>query len=106
MRCATWSVWASGLPSRDGARESVRTPTTFAMDGTPIAPVQVSDAFGWNATFGMHRADLVSLLAASLPAGIVNTGHRAIGFEQTGDVARVKFANGATAEADVVVAAD
>ncbi len=78
----------------------------FRHDGTPIAPVQVSDAFGWNATFGMHRADLVSLLAAGLPAGIVHTGHRAIGFEQTGDVARVKFANGATAEADVVVAAD
>jgi len=78
----------------------------FRHDGTPIAPVQVSDAFGWNATFGMHRADLVSLLAAGLPAGIVHTGHRAIGFEQTGDVARVKFANGATAEAEVVVAAD
>jgi len=78
----------------------------FRHDGTPIAPVQVSDAFGWNATFGMHRAELISLLAASLPAEIVHTGHRAIGFEQTGDVARVKFANGATAEADVVVAAD
>ena len=30
----------------------------------------------------------------------------AIGFEQDGDMARVTFANGATAEADVVVAAD
>ena len=29
----------------------------FHHDGKPIAPVQVSDAFGWNATFGMHRAD-------------------------------------------------
>ena len=78
----------------------------FRHDGTPIAPVQVSDASGWNATFGMHRADFVDLLAANLPAGIVHTGHRAVGFEQTGDVARVKFANGATADADVVVAAD
>ena len=78
----------------------------FRHDGTPIAPVQVSDASGWNATFGMHRADFVNFLAANLPAGIVHTGHRAIGFEQTGDVARVKFANGATAEAEVVVAAD
>ena len=41
-----------------------------------------------------------------LPAGIVHTGHRAIGFEQNGDIARVSFANGATVEADVVVAAD
>jgi salicylate hydroxylase len=78
----------------------------FRHDGTPIAPVQVSDASGWNATFGMHRADFVDFLAANLSAGIVRTGHRAIGFEQNGDVARVKFANGATAEAEVVVAAD
>ena len=78
----------------------------FRHDGTPIAPVQVSDASGWNATFGMHRADFVDFLAANLPAGIVHTGHRAVGFEQTGDVARVKFANGSAAEAGVVVAAD
>jgi len=78
----------------------------FRHDGTPIAPVQVTDASGWNANFGMHRADFVDFLAANLPAGIVHTGHRAVGFEQNGDAARVKFANGATAEADVVVAAD
>ncbi len=78
----------------------------FRHDGTPIAPVQVTDAAGWNACFGMHRADFVELLAANLPSGIVHTGHRAVGFEQDGDVARVKFANGAIAEADVVVGAD
>lgn len=78
----------------------------FRHDGTPIAPVQVSDASGWNANFGMHRADFVAFLAAHLPAGVIHTGHRAVGFEQNGDTARVKFANGTTAEADVVVAAD
>jgi salicylate hydroxylase len=78
----------------------------FRHDGTPIAPVQVSDASGWNATFGMHRADFVDFLAGNLPAGIIHTGHRAIGFEQNADVARVKFANGVSAEAEVVVAAD
>ena len=75
-------------------------------DGTPIAPVQVADLHGWNATYGMHRADLVDFLAANLPAGIVHCGHRATGFEQDADKARVTFANGATIEADVVVAAD
>jgi salicylate hydroxylase len=75
-------------------------------DGTPIAPVQVTDAAGWNATFGMHRADLVELLAAALPAGVVRCGHRAVGFEQAGGCARVRFANGAAAEADAVVGAD
>jgi salicylate hydroxylase len=66
----------------------------------------VTDADGWNACFGMHRADFVELLASKLPAGIVHTGHRAVGFEQDGDVARVHFANGETAQADVVVGAD
>ncbi len=33
----------------------------FRHDGAPIAPVQVMDDAGWNATFGMHRADLVEL---------------------------------------------
>jgi salicylate hydroxylase len=78
----------------------------FRYDGTPIAPVQVTDAAGWNACFGMHRADFVELLAEHLPAGIVRTGQRAVAFEQMGERARVRFANGAIAEADVVVAAD
>jgi salicylate hydroxylase len=78
----------------------------FRHDGTPIAPVQVTDSSGWNATFGMHRADLVDLLAAALPPGVAHTGHRCSGFEQTGEVARVSFANGAVAEGDVVIAAD
>src|ERR1700688_4039905 len=78
----------------------------FRHDGAPIAPVQVTDSSGWNATFGMHRADLVDMLAAALPAGLVHTGHRCTGFEQDRDIARVSFANGASAEADVVIAAD
>jgi salicylate hydroxylase len=78
----------------------------FRHDGSPIAPVQVTDSSGWNATFGMHRADLVELLADALPDNVVHTGHRCTGFEQRDDVARVSFSNGAVAEADVVVAAD
>jgi salicylate hydroxylase len=78
----------------------------FRHDGTPIAPVQVTDSSGWNATFGMHRADLVEMLAAALPAEAVHTGHRCSSFEQGDKVARVSFANGAVAEGDVVIAAD
>jgi salicylate hydroxylase len=54
----------------------------------------------------MHRADLVEILAKALPSGVVRTGHRCIGFGQDGDKARVSFANGASAEGDVVIAAD
>ncbi|SEO28296.1 salicylate hydroxylase [Rhodospirillales bacterium URHD0017] len=75
-------------------------------NGAPIAPVQVTDSAGWNAAFGMHRADLVEILATALPTDVVHTGYRCNGCKQSGDVARVTFANGAVAEGDVVVAAD
>ena len=78
----------------------------FRHDGTPIAPVQVTDSSGWNATFGMHRADLVDMLAGALPAGTVHAGHRCTGFDQDDDTARVSFANGATVEAEIVIGAD
>jgi salicylate hydroxylase len=78
----------------------------FRHDGAPIAPVQVTDLHGWNAVYGMHRADLIDFLAANLPKDIIHCGHRATGFEQNCDKACVSFANGATVEADVVVAAD
>jgi salicylate hydroxylase len=78
----------------------------FRHDGAPIAPVQVTDSSGWNATFGIHRADFVDVLAKALPAGVVRTGHRATGFEQDGNVARVTFANGVATEADVIIGAD
>ena len=78
----------------------------FREDGTPIAPVQVTDTAGWNATFGMHRADLVNLLADAVPEHVVYTGHRCTSFAQDGDVARLSFANGATVNCDLVIAAD
>lgn len=78
----------------------------FRHDGAPIAPVQVTDSSGWNATFGMHRADFVGFLAKALPEGVVHTGHRATGFEQGRDYARVIFASGTATEADVVIGAD
>src|SRR5665213_761186 len=67
----------------------------FRHDGAPIATVQVTDSSGWNATFGMHRADLVEMLAAALPAGTVHAGHRCTGCSQDDDSARISFANGA-----------
>ena len=88
-----------------GARVGTKS-CYFRDDGSPIAPVQVTDSSGWNATFGMHRADFVSFLSGALPAGVVGTGHRCVGFEQDEKSARVFFENGAKAEADIVVGAD
>lgn len=75
-------------------------------DGTVISPVVTTDSSGWNGMYGMHRADLLNVLAASLPPGTARTGHRCTGFEQSSDAALLKFANGEAAEADVVIAAD
>src|SRR5258708_8640410 len=71
-----------------------------------MGPSQVEDANDGTATYGMHRADIVDFLAANLPQGIVHTGHRAVGFEESSGQARGKFANGHTIEADVVVGCD
>ena len=75
-------------------------------DGTEIAGVQVTDSSGWNAVFGMHRADLVAVLADRLPDGVVRTGHRCTGLTQDGGRVQVSFADGTAAEGDVVIAAD
>src|SRR6267142_407905 len=99
------SIGLGGAVERWGARVGPGS-AYFRHDGAPIAPVQVTDAAGWNACFGMHRADYIEFLAAPLPADIIRTGHRAVGFEQTAEIARVKFANGTVAEADVVIGAD
>jgi 2-polyprenyl-6-methoxyphenol hydroxylase-like FAD-dependent oxidoreductase len=77
----------------------------FRHDGTSIAPVQVTDTLGWSA-YGMHRADLVGLLASALPTSVVRTGCHCTGFEQDSKAARVSFADGAIVECDVVVGAD
>jgi salicylate hydroxylase len=55
---------------------------------------------------GIHRADLLGLLAERLPPGTITTGHRAVGFSQNDKAATVTFANGATVTADVVIGAD
>jgi 2-polyprenyl-6-methoxyphenol hydroxylase-like FAD-dependent oxidoreductase len=55
---------------------------------------------------GIHRADLLALLAGQLPPGSVRTGHRCTGFSQDAGSATAGFADGTTATADVVIGAD
>jgi salicylate hydroxylase len=75
-------------------------------DGTVVGPILTADSNGWNGMYGMHRADLLNVLAAGLPPGTVRTGHRCVDFSQDDRVAEVTFANGETAQTDVVIAAD
>jgi salicylate hydroxylase len=78
----------------------------YRMDGTVVGPVLTTDSTGWNGLYGMHRADLLGALADALPLNVVHTGHCCIGFEQNDREAKLRFANGRTVEADVVIAAD
>ncbi|MGH3193233.1 MAG: FAD-dependent monooxygenase [Streptosporangiaceae bacterium] len=55
---------------------------------------------------GIHRADMLALLAGQLPPGTVRTGHRCTGFRQDDGGATAEFENGAAATADVVIGAD
>lgn len=78
----------------------------YRMDGTFVSPSVITDSSGWNGLYGMHRADLLDVFASRIPAEIVNTGHRAVGFHQDEGSATVEFENGATATADLVIGAD
>ena len=76
------------------------------MDGSKVGAIRTSDSAGEYGIYGMHRADLLSVLAAGLPEGVVRTGHRCVGFRQDAHRAHLTFENGNEFEADVVVAAD
>jgi len=54
----------------------------------------------------VHRADLLDVLAAALPGGIVSLGKRCVSVESGGASATARFADGTDAEADVVIGAD
>jgi salicylate hydroxylase len=55
---------------------------------------------------GVHRADLVAVLAAALPAEVVHTGRRCTQFIQHDGSASVMFDTREVIEADAVIAAD
>ena len=56
--------------------------------------------------YGMHRADLLAMFVNRLAPEIISTGHKCVGFEQDETGARLTFANGVQATADVVIGAD
>ncbi|SDR99068.1 FAD-dependent monooxygenase [Bradyrhizobium canariense] len=53
-----------------------------------------------------HRGDLHAALASAVPPDCVKQDHKLVGLDETGAGVRLTFANGATAVADAVVAAD
>ncbi|HEV7955783.1 MAG TPA: FAD-dependent monooxygenase [Marisediminicola sp.] len=78
----------------------------YRADGTKIAPILTTDSSGWNGMYGMHRADLLAVLADALPSSRVHTGRRLVEFAQDESGCVLTFDDGSSATADVVVAAD
>ncbi len=70
---------------------------------TPAGPA--TPAFG-DQGYNVHRADFLNLLFAALPKGTVALGHRCIQLREDGDRVHLSFANGTSADADVVIGAD
>jgi salicylate hydroxylase len=54
----------------------------------------------------LHRADLLSVLAAPLPADVVRLGARCTGVDSDGERAIARFADGSEVTADIVIGAD
>ena len=54
----------------------------------------------------VHRADLLDILAAAVPAGSVQLGARCVSVQANADGASARFADGVEIEADVIVGAD
>jgi salicylate hydroxylase len=78
-------------------------------DGRELARQALADEC--ERTFGapyyhFHRADLLGLLSAAVPDGVLHLDHRCVGLTQHSDRVEVQFHNGTTADADVVVGAD
>jgi len=78
----------------------------YRMDGAFVGRVLTTDSHGWNGIYGMHRADLLRVLATALPSTAIRTGHRCIAFKQNASLAQLKFATGESDTAEVVIAAD
>jgi salicylate hydroxylase len=87
----------SGITLRTSRGEAITTPSG------PATPAFSRDG---GQGYNVHRADFLNLLFATLPKGTVNLGHRCIQLREDGDRTHLSFANGVSADADLVIGAD
>jgi salicylate hydroxylase len=85
-----------GIALRTSLGEPIATPAG------PATPAFSREDQGYN----VHRADFLNLIFDALPKGTATLGHRCIQLKEESDRVRLSFANGASAEADVVIGAD
>ena len=80
-------------------------------DGRRIAAHPVHQDLQYQKRFGapycgIHRADLQRVLSGALGGAGLHLGHRLVGLVDQGDSMRLEFADGRSAEADLVIGAD
>jgi len=78
-------------------------------DGRVLARQPLAEACETNfgaPYYNFHRAELLDVLSAAVPDGVLHLDHRCVGLTQHPDRVEVKFHNGETADADVVIGAD
>ncbi|NUL46507.1 NAD(P)-binding protein [Cellulosimicrobium funkei] len=75
-------------------------------DGSFISTLREPGAAWDRRVFGVHRADLIEVLASALPDSAIHTGHRLEDLEQDDAGVTLRFQNGRTARADAVIGAD
>ncbi len=114
------SLWANALRTLDyiGAGDAVRGVSLKMTRSEIRAKRGFKVLLGYDAgalerQYGLpevvrmvHRADLVGALAALLPPGTARYGHECVGVELRDTGAAVRFQNGHSDEADVVIGAD
>jgi salicylate hydroxylase len=87
----------TGITLRSSQGEAITT-----AEGPATPAFSPDGGVGYN----VHRADFLNLLFSALPRGTVNLSHRCIQLKEDGDRVHLSFANGASAEADIVIGAD
>ena len=78
-------------------------------DGTVLSVEKLSgvcERLYGEATYVVHRADLLDSLRAAVPGEWVRLGARCTAVEARKDVVQLRFADGSHAEADIVIGAD
>jgi 2-polyprenyl-6-methoxyphenol hydroxylase-like FAD-dependent oxidoreductase len=71
---------------------------------TPLG-ADVETHFGFP-QYQVHRADLLDMLLAALPAGRLHVGHRLTGFRDNGHKVEIRFQNDLRVTADALIGAD
>ncbi|WP_433831291.1 FAD-dependent monooxygenase [Actinoplanes sp. CA-015351] len=79
------------------------------QDGTVLSSEDLTTAcerlYGEH-TWTVHRADLLNVIRSRVPSESIRLGHRCAGVDLDGSPLRLRFADGRTVEADVVIGAD